>query len=112
MLPRIVLCDPRMPDRHAISSARSADEVLAALGKCVDYAKCEPVINLLPNRLLGISVHDVKDVVEWQERMAHVLRGLPPVSATERFWLDLLDELFRAARQRLEELEGARHAGS
>jgi len=101
-----------MPDRHAISSARSADEVLTALGKCVDYVKCEPVIYFLPNTLLGISVHDVKDVIEWQERIAQVLRGLPPVSATERFWLDLLDELFRAARQRLEELEGARHAGS
>jgi hypothetical protein len=86
--------------------------VLAELAKCVDYMKCEPVVSLLPNTLRRVSSHDAKDVAEWQERIARVAQGMSPVSATERYWLELLDELYKAARQRLEELDGTEHAGS
>jgi hypothetical protein len=54
---------------------------------------------------------DATDVAEWQEQIERVLQDTPSIGATVLFWLNLLDELFKGARHRLDELLRASHAG-
>jgi hypothetical protein len=97
-----------MPERYRVRYAGSANEVLRELQKFVDYVKTGPVMALLPSALKGLSSHDADDVVKWQERIAHALLHTHPLGAIAECWLNLLDEMFRGARLRLEELS---HAG-
>ena len=97
-----------MPERYRIRYARSAEEVLRELQKFVDYVKTGPVIRLLPATLHDLSAQDAGDVAKWQERVARELLRTRPLGATVESWLNLLDEMFRGARQRLDELA---HAG-
>lgn len=96
-----------MPERYRIRYAHSADEVLSELGRFVEYVTSSPVITMLPSALHDISSCDAGDVAKWQARIVRVRQGTP-VGATARFWLDLLDEMFKGARVRLEELRGMR----
>jgi len=100
-----------MPAYYQIRQAQSTDQVLIELRKFVDYVKSSPVLTLLPSTLHDISSRDPADVAQWQEEIERVLRDTSPMSATELFWLDLLDELFEGARHRLDELLRASHAG-
>ena len=97
-----------MPERYRVRYARSAEEVLRELQKFVDYVKTGPVITLLPRTLHDLSAQDAGDVAKWQERIARELRHTCPLGAIAGCWLNLLDEMFRGARQRLDELA---HAG-
>jgi hypothetical protein len=100
-----------MPEYYQIRHAQSADEVLIELRKFVDYVKSGPVITLLPSTLQEISSRDATDVAKWQEQIERVLQDTPSIGATVLFWLNLLDELFKGARHRLDELLRASHAG-
>ena len=97
-----------MPERYRIRYARSAEEVLRELQNFVDYVKTGPVITLLPRTLHDLSAQDAGDVAKWQERIARALLHTRPLGAIAGCWLDFLDEMFRGARQRLDELA---HAG-
>ena len=97
-----------MPERYRVRYAHSAEEVLRELQKFVDYVKSGSVITLLPSTLHELSSHDAADVAKWQERIARALLRTRPLGAIAGCWLNLLDEMFRGARQRLDELA---HAG-
>ena len=92
------------PEYYRIRYAQSAEELLIELGKFVDYVRSGPVLTLLPSVLHEISSRDATDVAKWQEQIECVLRGAPPMGATVLCWLHLLDELFKEARHRLDEL--------
>jgi hypothetical protein len=96
------------PYRYRISYAQPADEVLRELRKFVNYVKSGPVNSLLPSTLHDIGAQDASDVTKWQKRIERVLRETPAMSATERYWLDEMNNLFKAAQHRLDELVGAR----
>ena len=96
-----------MPERYKVRYAASADDVLSELQTFIEYIKSGPVIAMLPSALHGISSQDAGEVAKWQEQIAKVRRKTCPVGAMVSFWLDLLDEMFTGARQRLNEL-GAR----
>jgi len=100
-----------MPERYRIRYARDANEALTELGKFVNYVKTGPVNNLLPDALHDISARNADEVADWQERIERVRRDMTPMGATSRFWLDLLDEVFKGARQRLDELVRAKRNG-
>ena len=96
-----------MPERYRVRYAHSADEVLSELQKFADYLKCGPIITLLPRTLHGISARNAGDVEKWREQIALVLRETPPEGAIAGYWLNLLDEVFREASRRLDELGSA-----
>jgi hypothetical protein len=96
-----------MPQRYRIRHAQSADEVLSELGKFMDYVNSGPVISLLPSTLQNISSRNATDVAKWHEQIERDLRTTLPMSATARFWLNVLDEVLKGARQRLDELGGS-----
>jgi len=96
------------PDRYRISYAQPADEVLKELRKFVNYVTNGPVNSLLPSTLHDICAQDANDVNKWQKRIERVLRETPAMSATERYWLDEMNNVFKAAQHRLDELVGAR----
>ena len=100
-----------MPERYRIRYAQDANEALTELGKFVNYVRTGPVNNLLPNALHNISARDAGEVAEWRERIGRVRRDMAPMGATSRFWVDLLDEVFKGARQRLDELIRAKRNG-
>ena len=100
-----------MPERYRVRYARDADEALTELGKFVNYVRTGPVNNLLPSALHGISVRNASEVAEWHERIESVRRDTAPTGPTSRFWLHFLDEVFKGARQRLDELVRARCDG-
>jgi hypothetical protein len=102
--------DSSMPERYRVRYAHSADEVLRELQKFVDCVKTGPVMALLPSAMDGLSSHDADDVAKWRERIAHTLLHTRPLGAISECWLNLLDEMFRGAQQRLEELSHARAA--
>jgi hypothetical protein len=93
-----------MPERYRVRYAPTAGGVLSELRKFVDYVKTSPVITLLPGALHELSAQDAADVAKWQERIARALLHTRPLGAIAECWLSLLDEMFRGARQRLEEL--------
>jgi hypothetical protein len=93
-----------MPERFRVRYACSAEEVLRELQKFVDYVTTGPVITLLPRTLHDLSAQDAGDVAKWQERVARELRHTRPLGAIEECWLNILDEMFRGALQRLDEL--------
>ena len=93
-----------MPERYRIRYARNAEEVLRELQRFVDYVKAGPVIMLLPRTLHDLSAQDAGDVAKWRERVARELRHTRTLGATAECWLNILDEMFRGARQRLDEL--------
>jgi hypothetical protein len=97
-----------MPERYRVRYAHSAKEVLRELQNFVDHVKTGPVITLLPRTLHDLSVQEAGDVAKWQERVARELRHTCPLGATAECWLNILDEMFRGALQRLDELA---HAG-
>jgi len=96
-----------LAEGYRISYAHPADEMLTELGKFVDYVRNGPIGGLLPSALHDISVHDAGDVAKWQDRIDRIMHDLPTMNATERFWLHEIDEVFKAARRRLDELLGA-----
>jgi hypothetical protein len=81
--------------------------VLSELQKFVNYVKNGPVINLLPSAVHGLSSCDAADVLKWHEQIARALRHTRPLGAIAGCWLSLLDEMFRGALQRLDELARA-----
>jgi hypothetical protein len=101
-----------MPERFRVRYASTAAEVLNELQKFVEYVKTGPVITLLPTTLQALSSDDAAEVVRWQQQIAHELSYTRPLGATTRCWLSLLDEMFRGARQRLDELAHAAESGA
>jgi hypothetical protein len=92
------------PELYRIKYADRPDELLLALGKFVSYVKSSPVISLLPSGLRDISARDAKDVAAWEDRIDRILHDTLPLNASARFWLNEIDEVFKAARHRLDEL--------
>ena len=100
-----------VPERYRVRYARDAEEALTELGKFVNYVRTGPVYNLLPSELHDISARNAREVAEWQERIESVRRDTAPTGPTSRSWLHFLDEVFKGARQRLDELVRARCDG-
>src|SRR5690242_21663686 len=96
------------PDRYRISYAQPVDEVLRELRQFVNYVRGGPINSLLPSTLQDICAQDASDVIKWQKRIERVLRETPAMSATERYWLDEMNNVFKAAQHRLDELVGVR----
>jgi hypothetical protein len=89
-----------------------------------------PVASSVANRRVHLQVawslllngvqHHVRNIWDsssrrqriWQERIERVLRNTPAMSASERFWLDEMNNLFKAAQRRLDELVGIPRDGS
>ena len=92
------------PELYQIEHAARADELLAALAKFVTYVKSGPVFGLLPNALHAISARDASEVAEWEYRIERIMRESLPLNASARFWLGEIEQVFKAARARLEEL--------
>lgn len=92
------------PDLHRIQYAAGADELLSVLAKFVSYVRSDPVCALLPDGLRNISVSDPSEVARWQDRIESLLQQRLPLDASTRFWLSELNEVFKAARLRIEEL--------
>lgn len=99
------------PARYRVSYAQPVDEVLTELRRFVDYVRSGPVNSLLPSTLHDICAQDASDVIKWQKRIERVLRETPAMSATERYWLDEMNNVFKAAQHRLDELVGAHRDG-
>ena len=99
------------PDRYRISYAQPVDEVPAELRRFVDYVRSGPVNSLLPSTLHDICAQDASDVTKWQKRIERVLRETPTMSATEHYWFGEINNVFKAAQHRLDELVGARREG-
>jgi len=96
-----------LPEGYRIRYAQSVDQVLTELGKFIDHVRNGPINGLLPSALHAISAHDAGDVANWHDRIDRIMHDLPAMNATERFWLHEIDEVFKAARRRLDELVGA-----
>ena len=92
------------PELYNIRYASGADELLSALGKFVSYVKTGPVCNLLPQALQDISARDAAEIAQWEHRIDSILHDKLPLNATARFWVSELNEVFKAARYRLDEL--------
>ena len=92
------------PDLHRIQYAAGADELLSVLGKFVTYVRSDPVCGLLPDVLRNISVSDLSEVARWQDRIENLMQQRLPLDASTHFWLSELNEVFKAARLRIEEL--------
>jgi hypothetical protein len=92
------------PELYRIKYADRADELLVALGKFISYVRSGPVFCLLPNALQDLSARDASEVTEWESRIDRCLHDTLPMNATARFWLSEIDEVFKAARHRLDEL--------
>jgi hypothetical protein len=98
------------PELYNIRYAAGADELLSALGKFVRYVKTGPVCSLLPNALHDISARDAAEIVQWENRIDSILRDTVPMNASARFWLSEINEVFKAARYRLDELKRSKTA--
>jgi hypothetical protein len=92
------------PDLHRIQYAAGAEELLSVLAKFVTYVRSDPVCGLLPDVLRNISVSDLSEVARWQDRIENLMQQRLPLDASTYFWLSELNEVFKAARVRIEEL--------
>jgi hypothetical protein len=92
------------PELYQIKYANRPDELLLALGKFLSYVRSGPVISLLPSGLHGISARDAGEVAAWEDRIDRIRRDTVPMNASARFWLNEIDEVFKVARHRLDEL--------
>lgn len=92
------------PDLYAIQYASTSADVMALLERCVAYVRNGPVMALLPEELQGLHVHDATDVAPWQSRLEQMQRRPAMLTASARFWVEELAEMFRMATRRLEDL--------
>ena len=99
-----------MIERYRIMYSQSTGEAMNELAKFIVYLKDGPVLGMLPSTLRDISVRDYSDVAKWQQHIERALRDTSAMSATERYWLNETNEIFKAARHRLGELLGASSA--
>lgn len=93
------------PDLYAIQYASTSADVMALLERCVAYVRNGPVMALLPDELQGLHVHDAADVAPWQSRLEQMQRRPAMLSASARFWVEELAEMFRMASRRLADLQ-------
>lgn len=100
------------PDLFAIQYAATPAEVMALLERCVSYVRKGPVMALLPEELQGLYVHHTADVAPWQSRLEQMQRRPAMLSASARFWIEELAEMFRMASRRLEDLHATGGASS
>ena len=92
------------PELYRIEYADRADELLLALGKFISCERSGPVFSLPPNALQDLSARHASEVTDWESRIDRCLHDTVPMNATARFWLSEIDEVFEAARHRLDEL--------
>jgi len=92
------------PDLYAIQYASTPGDVMALLERCVAYVRNGPVMALLPEELQGLDVHNADDVAPWQSQLEQMQRRPAMLTASARFWVEELAEMFRMARRRLEDL--------
>jgi hypothetical protein len=100
------------PDLYAIQYARTPQEVLALIGRCVAYIRTGPVLALLPEELQDLQVRDEEDIEAWQHCLAQSLDGTSVFTASARFWIAELIEVFSMASGRLNALRALRSARS
>jgi hypothetical protein len=98
------------PDLYAIQYASTSADVMALLERCVAYVRNGPVMALLPEELQGLHVHDACDVGPWQSRLEQMQRRPAMLSASARFWVEELAEMFRMASRRLADLQAVASA--
>ena len=96
------------PELYVIKYAKQKDELLRELNKFVSYVTSGPVVTLLPIELHTLSARDHADVSAWESRIGRTLTETVPLHASSLFWLSEIDQVFKVASQRLDELEQTR----
>ena len=93
------------PELYVIKYAKGEDELLRELNKFVSYVMSGPVITLLPVELRSLSARDHADVTAWESRIERTMLETVPLNASSLFWLSEIEQIFKVASQRLDELE-------
>ena len=93
------------PELYVIKYAKGEDELLRELNKFVSYVTSGPVITLLPVELRSLSARDHADVTAWESRIERTMLETVPLNASSLFWLSEIEQIFKVASQRLDELE-------
>jgi len=96
------------PELYVIKYATREDQLLRELNKFVSYVTSGPVMTLLPVELRALSARNHVDVSAWESRLGRTLTETVPFNASSLFWLSEIEQVFKVASQRLDELEQAR----
>jgi len=96
------------PELYVIKYAKREDELLRELNKFVSYVTSGPVMTLLPVELRALSARNHAAVSAWESRLVLTLIETVPLIASSLFWLSEIEQVFKVANQRLDELEQAK----
>jgi hypothetical protein len=96
------------PELYVIKYANRAEELLRELNRFVSYVTSGPVVTLLPIELRTLSARDHADVSAWESRIERAMMETVPLNASSLFWLSEIEQVFKVANQRLDELEHSR----
>ena len=93
-----------LPAKYAVQSASTELEITRHVADFLDYLGNCHVIALLPTELGTLSARDAPEIRACADKITQALRSHQPLSATARFWLEEVSEMFETAAQRLDEL--------
>lgn len=92
------------PIKYAVQNARTKDEVLKRLSSFVSYLHGCCVDTLLPGEFSHLSAGSADEVSAWSEKLARADHHAEALTVAGDIWLKDVQEAFRCATQRLDEI--------
>lgn len=92
------------PAKYAVQSASTELEITRHVADFLDYLHNCHVIALLPTELGTLSARDAAEIRACAGRIKRTWASHQPLTATARFWVEEVSEIFETAVQRLDEL--------
>lgn len=92
------------PTKFAIQHAASEAEVARQVADFLNHLQYCHVTALLPPQLGALSAATAVEIRNCAERVRMARASQQPLTATARYWLEEIGEVFDAATQRLDDL--------
>ena len=92
------------PTKFAVQYANSEAEVVRQVADFLNYLEYCHVTALLPSELSALCAKTADEIRASAEHARMVRASRQPLTATARFWIEEVGDVFDAARQRLDEL--------
>ena len=93
-----------MPAKYAVQSATSETEVTRQVADFLDYLEGCHVISLLPSELGTLSAQNAAEIRDCADKIQRTRTDYQPLTATARFWVEEVSEIYETAAARLDQL--------
>ena len=93
-----------MPAKYAVQSASSEAEVTRQVADFLDYLQGCHVVPLLPRELGTLSAQNAAEIRDCADKIQRTQTDHQPLTATARFWVEEVSEIYETAAARLDQL--------